>query len=55
MIIAEHKPREYSAFTTNAGVVLCDKQEGAFLTLRFPEDIVRLQALLNAIEIKKAL
>ncbi len=48
----KYSPREYSLFTTNAGVVLCDNQDGAFLVLRFPEDLERLKALLATIDAK---
>lgn len=51
VIVKEHEPREYSAITCNKAIVLCDKQEGAFLVCRFPEDIERLRELLATIEI----
>ena len=48
-IVDKHKPREYSAFAHSSGVVLCDKTDGAFLVLRFAEDLERLRALLETI------
>lgn len=51
IFLGNPKPREYSAFSHDGGVVLCDKEGGAFLVLRFPEDLERLKALLATIEI----
>ncbi len=48
-----YEPREYTAITTNAGVVLCDKREGAFIVLRFPEDLERLRELLSTISVTR--
>jgi len=48
-IVDKHEPREYSAMMSNAGVVLCDKQEGSFLVLRYASDLERLKKLLNEI------
>ena len=48
-IFDKHDPREYSAIACNAGVVLCDKQDGAFLVLRSATDLKRLKQLLNKI------
>jgi len=42
-LVENHTPREYSIISHSGGVVLCDKQEGAFLVLRFPEDVERLK------------
>lgn len=53
-VVKEHTPRNFTSFITNSGVVLCDDQDGAFLCLRFPEDLARLRALLAEIEIRKA-
>lgn len=53
-IVEKYEPREYAAFSSDGGIVLCDKQNGAFLVLRFPEDLERLKKLLAAIEIKQA-
>lgn len=50
-VIEKHEPREYSAFSHDSGVVLCDKQTGAFLVLRFAEDLERLRALLDTVTI----
>lgn len=48
-IVDKHKPREYGAFVHSGGVVLCDRTEGAFLVLRFAEDLERLRVLLATI------
>ncbi len=48
-IIDKHKPREYTAMMTNNGVVLCDKEEGSFLVLRYSSDLEKLKELLNGI------
>lgn len=50
-VVDKYKPREYSSFVTNSGVVLCDKKEGSFLVLRYTSDLERLKALLNKLEI----
>ena len=52
-IVDKHGKRQYSSFCTNKGIVLCDKQEGSFLVLRYKEDLERLKDLLNSIEIKE--
>jgi len=49
--VEKYEKREYSSFCTNAGVVLCDKNEGSFLVLRYPEDLENLKKLLNKIEV----
>ena len=48
-IIEKHEPREYSAMMSNAGIILCDKQEGSFLVLRFASDLQKLKELLDGI------
>ena len=50
-VIDKYEPREYSAFSTNSGVVLCDKDEGSFIVLRYPSDVKRLIDLLKQIKI----
>ena len=52
-IIEKHEPREYSAISSNKGVILCDRQEGAFLVLRFPQDLERLKALLETLQVNQ--
>lgn len=52
-IVEKYEPREFSAISHDGGVVLCDKQSGAFLVLRFPEDLRRLTALLETLEVKE--
>ena len=51
-IVENHEPREYTAWSHDGGTVLCDKQSGAFLLLRYPEDLIRLRELLDSIEVK---
>jgi hypothetical protein len=48
-IVEKHKPREYTAMMNDSGIVLCDKQEGAFLVLRYPSDLENLKNLLDEI------
>lgn len=50
-IVDEHKPRKFSFFTTDKGVVLCDGENGAFLVLRFTEELKSLKELLDKIEV----
>jgi len=49
--IDKHKPREYSSFCTNNGIVLCDNMEGSFLVLRYKEDLENLKSLLADISV----
>lgn len=48
-IVEKYSPLEFSALATNNGVVLCEKQQGAFLVIRSAEDLIRLQSILNSI------
>ena len=48
-IVEKHNPREYSAFMSDNGVVLCDKYNGAFLVLRYASDLDKLKELLDKI------
>lgn len=48
-MVKKHEPREYSAIMSSNGVVLCDKQEGSFLVLRYASDLARLKKLLDEI------
>jgi hypothetical protein len=50
-VVDQYKPREYSAISHDAGVVLCDKESGAFLVLRFHEDLERLKVLLGTLQV----
>ncbi len=47
--IEKHKIRTFSAIVTDGGVVLCDDFTGAFLTLRFTDDLDNLKKLLGSI------
>jgi len=42
---------QFSAVTTNKGIVLCDKVDGAFLVLRSVDDLERLRRLINSLAI----
>lgn len=50
-VVDKHAPREYAAMISNNGVVLCDKEEGSFLVLRYASDLERLKKLLDGITI----
>jgi|GEM_PF-2739559 len=50
-IVEKHSKREYTSLATNNGIVLCDKEDGAFLVLRYKEDIDNLKKLLDKIYI----
>jgi hypothetical protein len=52
-IIEKHEIREFSMILNDNGVILCDKNMGAFIVLRHSEDIVNLRKLLDTIEITK--
>lgn len=52
-IVDKHKDREFSAIMQSNGVVLCDKEEGAFIVLRSPVDLDRLKKLLDKIQVVK--
>lgn len=52
-IVDKHMPREYSLLTCNGGIVICDKQEGAVIVLRFAEDVERLQDILSSIDVTR--
>jgi hypothetical protein len=54
-IVDKYTPREYSSIATNEGVILCDKQEGSFIVLRYPSDLERLKQLLDKIKIVEVL
>jgi hypothetical protein len=51
-LVEKYEPREYTALSLSSGVVLCDR-DGAFIVLRFSEDVERLKKLLDSIEIKR--
>ena len=50
-LVTKASPREYTFFISDSGVVLCDKVEGAFLSLRFKEDLENLKELLSQIRV----
>lgn len=50
-IVDKNGPRVFTAISLDDGVVLCDKERGAFITLRCAEDVENLKKLLNKIEI----
>jgi hypothetical protein len=52
-IVEKHTPREFRAMSHNGGIVLCDDQDGAFLVLRFVEEVEALRLLLNGIGVER--
>jgi hypothetical protein len=50
-MVENHPIREFSALTLDSGIVLCDKEQGSFLVLRYREDLENLKTLLNKIEV----
>ena len=49
-IVEKHKDREFTAFGNNRGIVLCDKEGGAFIVLRSVNDLSNLKKLLDSIK-----
>lgn len=43
--------KEFTALATDRGVVLCERDQGSFLTLQFKQDLENLKALLDKIEV----
>lgn len=52
-IVDKYGPREFSAISHDGGIVLCANDCGAFLWIRFPEEIQRLQQLLNSLDVER--
>lgn len=50
-IIDKHPVRNFSAMACDGGVVLCAEDRGAFITLRYKEDLDKLKLLLDKIVI----
>ncbi len=50
-LVDKYPEKEYTSMVTPAGVVLCEKQTGSFLILRYSSDLERLRVLLNKITI----
>lgn len=50
-IIDKYPIREFSALSCDSGITLCAKDRGAFLVLRYKEDLEALKDLINKIEI----
>lgn len=48
-IIDKYEPQEFSLIATNGGVVVCEKQRGAFLVLRSPDDLKNLLKCLEEV------
>ncbi len=53
-VVDKHSVKEFTAMVTDIGVVLCEKDNGSFLVLRYSEDLTNLKALLKTIEVKDA-
>lgn len=49
-IVENYENRQFSSISTNKGVVLCDKKEGAFIVIRSTQDLLNLKALLDKFE-----
>lgn len=52
-IVDRHRPREFSLLAMSHGIVLCDREDGAFIVLRFAEDVERLKSLLDTVEVTR--
>ena len=52
-IVEKYDTRVFSALTLDSGIVLCDKDRGAFITLRSVEDLENLKDLLNSIDVNR--
>jgi hypothetical protein len=46
-------PQQFSMLTTGAGVVICEKYDGAKLVLKCAEDVENLRALLAQIDVAR--
>lgn len=53
LILTKHQIKEFSVINSNSGVTLCESQDGAFLTLRYCEDVKNLKKLIDSITISK--
>lgn len=49
-IVDKYSPKTFSAVATSNGIVLCASDDGAFLVIRFPEEIETLQSLLDSLK-----
>lgn len=52
-VVKEYSPYEFSALVTSSGIVLCTEQNGAFLVLRFREDVENLRQLLGQVDVQR--
>jgi len=52
-IVDKFTPRSFTAISHDGGIVLCEKEKGAFILLRYAEDIEALKSLLNSLTITK--
>ena len=50
-IVDKYPIREFTALHDDHGVTLCESQTGAFLTLRYSEDLQNLKQLLDNISV----
>jgi hypothetical protein len=46
-------PRDFMLISHDRGIVLCDKFSGAVLCISYPEELERLKALLNSIDVTR--
>jgi len=49
--VDKYSVRQFSALACDNGILLCDKELGSFMTLRYKEDLVNLKILLSSIDI----
>ena len=46
-------PRSFTLLAHDGGLTLCDKLSGAVLTIRYPEELAQIRALLLGVEIRQ--
>ena len=52
-IIDKYPIKQFGIISVNGGITLCEKNEGAFLTLRYLEDVENLKKLVDSLVISK--
>ena len=53
VMLREPGPQQFSLLTTGAGVVVCEKYDGAKLILKCGEDVENLRKLLATIDVTR--
>ena len=51
--VSKHKVKKFSVISSNGGVILCERESGAFITLRYSEDVENLKKLINSITVSE--